>query len=276
MTHDIISLFDAVDLSTLTPYARLQREEHLWGALCQTLDALSGSERERACQDAQDILHAIRPELRRAPRAWLEARLGSKDPDPRLGLVRHIRLTHTALSPEALGHLAGAPELSATTMLRLDDAQISSQGLEALLTSTWSLRELWLGRNQIDDAGAAALAASPLLEGVTSLGLADNQIGDEGAIALVSSPHVLHLRELYLPGNKLSDPTILAIAHGRALATLERLYLYANPGITDAGAQALLPRLEHHFPCLQDLDLSDTGVSPSLAHTLATSCPARP
>ncbi len=58
------------------------------------------------------------------------------------------------------------------------------------------LVELSLIYNDIEDAGAAALAGSPDLAGLTLLELYGNRIGDEGGRALARSPHLRQLRRL--------------------------------------------------------------------------------
>lgn len=51
------------------------------------------------------------------------------------------------------------------------------------------------------DAGAIALAASPILTRVESLGLGENQIGEEGLASLIKSPHLTNLKSLCFRNN---------------------------------------------------------------------------
>jgi hypothetical protein len=54
--------------------------------------------------------------------------------------------------------------------------------------------------NRVTAAGAEALAASPLLAGLTTLELAGNRIGTAGARALAASPHLGRLTRLTAGG----------------------------------------------------------------------------
>jgi hypothetical protein len=70
-----------------------------------------------------------------------------------------------------------------------------------------------LSENAIGDAGACALAASPILARVRTLELSHGQIGDAGARALVESPYLRHVSTLFLHENAFPE---LAIARLRA------------------------------------------------------------
>ena len=63
--------------------------------------------------------------------------------------------------------------------------------------------KLDLSYNRIGDAGARALAESPLLAGLTKVDLSCNQIGPEGAMRLATSPHLTELTSLKLDDNRL-------------------------------------------------------------------------
>jgi hypothetical protein len=70
------------------------------------------------------------------------------------------------------------------------------------------VRQLDLGGNDIGDAGAQALAASPHLPRLTHLHLGGNRIGDAGAAALSDSPHRRGLRECSVQGNPDISPAV--------------------------------------------------------------------
>src|SRR5919197_389139 len=64
--------------------------------------------------------------------------------------------------------------------------ELGDAGAEVLAASPYLARltALRLHKNRIGEAGAQALAASPYLANLTRLGLWDNSIGDAGARAL--------------------------------------------------------------------------------------------
>ena len=77
-----------------------------------------------------------------------------------------------------------------------------------------NLTSLNLENNDIDDAGAQALAASPYLQKLTRLDLMNAGIGDTGAQALATSPHLQHLASLNLEDNSIGPVGLAAFAEG--------------------------------------------------------------
>jgi len=73
---------------------------------------------------------------------------------------------------------------------------------------------LGLGRNNIGDDGAKALASSLEVNGaLTNLDLYNNQIGDQGATAIAEAMKVNGaLTELFLQGNGIGDQGATTIA----------------------------------------------------------------
>jgi len=69
------------------------------------------------------------------------------------------------------------------------------------------LRSLDLRRNQLDDAAAAALAASPHLGELRWLDLSGNRVGQAGLEALAASPNLPALQWLGFARNAAPDPT---------------------------------------------------------------------
>jgi Leucine-rich repeat (LRR) protein len=104
------------------------------------------------------------------------------------------------------------------------------------------------------------LATSPNLHDLTHLYLGDNNIGDAGAQALAASSHMRHLTHLELSYNHIDD------AGAQALAASPNLHLMhldlSNNGITDAGAEALAAsqNLRDHLTYL-NLDGSNIGAA---------------
>ena len=68
--------------------------------------------------------------------------------------------------------------------------------------------------NDVGNAGAVALAASPYLADLTTLLLRYNGIGAEGELALAASPHLERLRLLDLSDEPLGAAAQAAL-HGR-------------------------------------------------------------
>ncbi|MGL4553102.1 MAG: hypothetical protein ACRC33_18205, partial [Gemmataceae bacterium] len=81
--------------------------------------------------------------------------------------------------------LAGLPSLHGLVTLDLSENPLGPDGAAALAAAPWQrLRRLELRQCRIDAAGAAALAESPALAGLTALHLSYNAIGPEGLAAL--------------------------------------------------------------------------------------------
>jgi hypothetical protein len=74
------------------------------------------------------------------------------------------------------------------------------------------LVSLEVTRCDLDDAGLAALAASPAIRGLRSLGLPLNpRLGSAGIAALAASPWAGELRQLDLWDARLDDEAVLAL-----------------------------------------------------------------
>lgn len=182
--------------------------------------------------------------------------------------LRVLELTGVPASAPALATLAQSPTLEdldlADTVasealvtallgratlrrLRLDGTTFTDR---ALRVAPAGLRELYLARTKITDAGLAALG--PLAE-LEALGLAETSISERSAprIAALTS-----LRTLILDGAQWSDAGYAALG---ALTELERLHL-ERTRLDDAGLAALanLRRLRALY--LQDTDVSDAGL----------------
>lgn len=86
---------------------------------------------------------------------------------------------------------------------------------DAMLVRDELFRSEWLDRivsislrsNQLDDAAAVALAASPYLRHLEWLDLSANQIGDTGLEALAASENLPRLGYLRFERNATADPT---------------------------------------------------------------------
>ena len=131
-----------------------------------------------------------------------------------LGLSRHV-------AP----WLADAAIFSRLTNLKISQNWLEDRGVARLMqgtTATW--RNLDLGQNQVGDAGAEALAASPRVAWVEELCLRDNTIGAAGVRAVAGSRHLKNLRRLELTGgDAVGDEGARALAGSRFLKRLTDL-----------------------------------------------------
>jgi uncharacterized protein (TIGR02996 family) len=106
------------------------------------------------------------------------------------------------------------------------------------------LQRLRLDNNGITGRGARTLAESPLLGGVTSLGLWGNPIGTAGVIALARSPHLKRLESLNLYDCRFGAEGARALAESPYLAELRVLNVGGNAfGVEGAKALAASPYL---------------------------------
>jgi len=146
-------------------------------------------------------------------------------------------------------------------ILKLGGNKISSKGAAALaqaLAGHKGVTEVHLNDNQIDDAGAEALAA--LLgnkEGkLTAVNLTGNKIGDRGAAAFAKAlASGVPLRDIYLGKNAIGNEGAAAIASvisGRD--SVAHVFLNENK-IGDAGAVALADALKAN-DSVTEIDLS--------------------
>lgn len=212
------------------------------------------------------------------------------------GLVRDLTLHEPALADAALDILVQANVsglrrlkvsgtlgreraelLAAVPMGNLSGLDISGCGVGApgfvsLVRSPHLARLVWLAayRNAFGDEGAAALAESPLAEGLRHVELQNCGIGDRGGVALVRSPL---LARLYGPGlnlslNPLGNGTAKALAASPHAANFTELVL-RDCRIGDPGAKALAA--SPHLARLTYLDLWSNRIGDGGAHALAES-----
>jgi uncharacterized protein (TIGR02996 family) len=92
--------------------------------------------------------------------------------------------------------------------------------------------------SQLNDGGAMALAASPLLSRLEVLSLRRCRIGPAGAKALVESPHLGLLWKFDIGGNTLGRECITALANSSRFVALRSLNL-GGTGIEQHGVAAL-------------------------------------
>jgi uncharacterized protein (TIGR02996 family) len=184
----------------------------------------------------------------------------------RLAPVQTVRLNGGSVH---LASLANAPHLARVRGLDLRFLRFSysgepnGQNLGSLLNSLYldRLACLDLTSDYIGDAGAALLAASPRMAGVTALHLAFNNIGIAGILSLARSTNFARLATLDLSGNPLGHPWVHAIG-GSLFPALSDLNL-SGTDVRNVGVQELAK--SPHVAGIEKLDLrfnkiSDTGV----------------
>jgi hypothetical protein len=121
----------------------------------------------------------------------------------------NVALAGPPLGVAAVRTLAAWPRLARLTSL---DLTLDAEGAAALASSphVTGLTRLHLC-GWAEDAGAAALASSPFLTNLAHLGLRRNGIGDAGALALAGSPSLVNLRSLRLEENRIGEQGMKAL-----------------------------------------------------------------
>lgn len=183
-----------------------------------------------------------------------------------------VPITHSALAH----HLSS----DAPRSLALGERDIGADSIQqictALIQGSRSVLELDLERNELCDAGVAALSlactdgALPLLE---RLSLASNHVGAPGVEALAaafSGGALLHLEHINLNDNRIGDDGLTSIGNAAvdnvvALSNLRNLYMDRN-SIGDAGLIAFAASLRcvpNLLPKLYELWLSNNSIGDS-------------
>ena len=136
-------------------------------------------------------------------------------------------------------------------------------------------QRLDLGRRNIGDAGAQALAPELRHTAITTLILHTNQIGDAGAQALAPELRETAITHLRLHYNNIGVAGARALAQELPHTAITDLRL-GNNHIGDAGAKALAPELPHTAITALGLagnQIGDAGaqaLAPELPHTAIT------
>ncbi len=181
----------------------------------------------------------------------------------------------------------GAALVAVEPIERATLSEATDETLDAMIAAgtLGRLRSLTLN-GSITDRGIAAFAQSDQLASIRILRLSKNQIGDAGVAALVGSAHFA-VRSLSLNDNRISNTGVASIAVSKAARSLKKLFIARN-NIDSDGVAALLGSTQLH--ALRELGLSgnreigeagcrqflDPTLSGRLAHLYLESmnCPA--
>jgi hypothetical protein len=252
----------------LTPYARARAQEQRWAALVAELDAVARGPKLDAMIAAAERECALMPDaVRRAPERWWRAAIAG-DAEPRLRLVRSLRIIGQHIGDAGVKALVECADLAQLTILRLDGVGMTKLAGDAIAETPYlaKLVELYLHRDQLEDEGVTGVAwRASRMRDLRVLSLVGQGMGDVGAMSLAELDG---LRALFLDENDVKSAGMIAIAHARGLRSLERLGLYENRKIGDEGLRALVRRLDEHFPELLDVDASNCGACAALQDEL--------
>jgi hypothetical protein len=113
-----------------------------------------------------------------------------------------LDLSDNEVTADGVAGLARGAFLNSVRHLDLSRNRFGDDGAIRLAFAA-NVRPRWLDLNEcaIGDVGAAALAASPILSDVETLGLGGNQIDETGLAALVASPFLGKLRTFCFRNN---------------------------------------------------------------------------
>jgi uncharacterized protein (TIGR02996 family) len=161
---------------------------------------------------------------------------------PHLANLTSLDLSYCYPSNEGIAALTQSPYLTKLTELNLSHYYSPTLTPTAVRTlAQWSglarLRKLALN---VEDEGAAILAASPYLIGLRELSLATGYVGDAGAVALATSPHLAGLTRLDLHSNRIGAAGARSLADPANLPNLRSLNVEGNQ--IDEGCIALLTK----------------------------------
>ena len=185
---------------------------------------------------------------------------------PHLGRLEKLDLMRNDIDDDGAVALAESSHLTNLVELSLWSNRVGPTGVRALASAHRPrLNRLYLSVNPLGLEGVKALAASPSVRRLSRLGLgvvrlrAADADRVAAARALARSPHVAGLKSLGLFRNHVGDAGARALAESPHLANLADLDLFEND-ITDAGSQALLD--SPHLAGLRRLNLSGNAVGP--------------
>jgi len=176
--------------------------------------------------------------------------------------LRSLDLSENPLGDDGLIALAETTRLPKLDVLRVKRAGISARGLAKLGASQLGsrLRAIDLARNDVDDAGLAALLEHDDLASLDALDLAGSALTIDGVARLVGSPIAARIKHLTITGltpgalspllvsdlpelrslvaDRFDDDAAFRLAQAKGLRSLHSIVFTARE-LTDAGARAL-------------------------------------
>ena len=189
-----------------------------------------------------------------------------------LARLERLDLADNRISSEGAAALAGGRALSALRVLVLAGNGIGPAGGAAIAEAGLSLRALDLADNDLQAAGARALASSAALDALERLDLRGNGLGSDGVGALAVSRTLARLVDLDLGHNGIGPSGAAALALSPNVGRLRSLSLAQNT-LGVQGIELLLA--SNRFEALERLDVSSNEFGPTGAMVLASSPFAR-
>jgi uncharacterized protein (TIGR02996 family) len=186
-----------------------------------------------------------------------------------------LALSDNRIGPPAARALAQSRTFPKLAHLDLSRTRVGPEGVAALAESAdWPLAELELWLSGAGNAGAQALAHSPLATSLHTLNLGNCSVGPSGVEALAAAPRLGGLRRLTLAYNPIRPRGLLALARSPHLRSLTSLDLHGLPGVrmgmvVAEDVRRFLQALA--LPALRHLNLSGLPLHLRGARVLASS-----
>ena len=187
---------------------------------------------------------------------------------PRLQGLKALDLSRNRITAAGAQHLVASQQLTQLRHLSLAGNGLGIGGAEALARAPFPLRTLDLTDNDLQAAGATALAGSAALADLETLSLAGNQIGSDGAGAVAVSHTLTQLRSLDLSHNGIGASGMAALALSNNVGRLRALRLAQN----NLGLQGIELLLQsNRLAALEELDLASNEFGAQGAMALSSS-----
>ncbi len=172
--------------------------------------------------------------------------------------LRDLDLQQNFLCSRALAPMTTVPHFASLTHLNLAFGSfLPAKNLPTLKQIFASLQSLDLSSNQVDEAGARAIANATQLKSLRHLRLACNYLGAVGISAVVDAPQFASLTYLDLSYNSLSRAGAQALADATHMTTLQHLDLASNR-LGNAAARIVVQATQ--FASLRPLSLRTNAI----------------
>jgi uncharacterized protein (TIGR02996 family) len=187
---------------------------------------------------------------------------------PHLGRLTSLYLYRNDLGDDGVRALADAPWLAGLRGLDLGHNGLSAEGVRALALAAPPLAYLSLGNNAVGQAGAEALAGSPLLSRLHELSLASCELDGDALAVLLASRHLGQLASLDLKGNPLNHRGAAVLASAPPLLNVTTLDL-SRCGLDDEDMEVLAR--SPYLAAIESLQLNENAITDQGAQFLARS-----